>query len=58
MPTLFAMGDELTFSADIEAIVLTGLEEAYDAVREGTVPKPILKPVDSTQVGRAPGRQN
>ena len=27
MPTLFAMGDELTFSADIEAIVLTGLEE-------------------------------
>lgn len=59
MPTLFAMGDELTFSADIEAIVLTGLEEAYDAaVREGTVPKPILKLVDSTQVGRAPGRQN
>ena len=59
MPTLFAMGDELTFSADIEAIVLTGLEEAYDAaVREGTVPKPVLKPVDSTQVGRAPGRQN
>ena len=59
MPTLFAMGDGLTFSADIEAIVLAGLEEAYDAgVREGTVPKPILKPVDSTQVGRAPERQN
>lgn len=59
MPTLFAMGDELTFNPDVEAIVLTGLEEAYEAAAlEGTLPKPVLKPVDSTQVGRAPGKQN
>lgn len=59
MPTLFALGDELTFTPDVEAVVFTGLEEAYEAAKaEGTLPKPVLKPVDSTQVGRAPGRQS
>ena len=59
MPTLFAMGDELTFNADVEAIVLTGLEEAYEIAKmEGSLPQPVKKPVDSTQVGRAPGRHN
>ena len=57
MPTLFAGGDELTFNPDVEGIVLTGLEEAYEnAVTEGTVPQKIMKQGDATQAGRGPGR--
>lgn len=32
-PTLFAPGDEETFSADVESIVMTGLEMAYEESR-------------------------
>ena len=50
-------GDELTFNPDVEGIVLTGLEEAYEAaVTEGTVPQKVLKQGDATQAGRGPGR--
>lgn len=57
MPTLFAGGDELTFNPDVEGIVLTGLEEAYEAaVTQGTVPQKVLKQGDATQAGRGPGR--
>ncbi|MDO5531831.1 formate dehydrogenase accessory protein FdhE [Sutterella sp.] len=59
MPTLFAPGDELTFNPDVEGIVLTGLEEAYDeAVTKGTVPQKVLKPGDATMGGSAPGKGN
>lgn len=57
MPTLFAAGDELTFNADVEAIVLTGLEEAYgQALAEGTVPGKVMKAGDATMAGRGPGK--
>ncbi|MDO5531562.1 formate dehydrogenase accessory protein FdhE [Sutterella sp.] len=59
MPTLFAPGDELTFNPDVEGIVLTGLEEAYDeAVTAGTVPQKVLKQGDATMGGAAPGKGN
>lgn len=57
MPTLFSPGDDLTFQPDVESIVLTGLEEAYEqALIEGTVPGKVLKEGDATAAGRGPGR--
>lgn len=57
MPTLFAPGDEFTCCPEVDAIVLTGLEEAYaDALEHGTVPQKVLRQGDATVAGRGPGK--
>ena len=57
MPTHFAPGDEETCCPEVDAVVLTGLEEAYaEALERGTVPGKVLKQGDATLAGRGPGK--